>query len=71
MSCHDTPSRLEPKSEYPIFSPQGPKNGQKGPFGATDAKNRFNGYNGIEMTIILPTGSFCLRLQMAQIQYVF
>ena len=67
MSCHDAPSRLDAKSEFPIFGPQGPKNGQKGPFGATDAKNRFNGCNGIKMMIILPTGCFCLRLQITQL----
>ena len=71
MSCHDAPSRLDPKSEYPILGPQGPKNGQKSPFGANDAKNGFNICNGIEMTFILPIGCFCLHLQMVQLQYVF
>jgi len=65
--CHVAHSRLETKSDRPIFGPWGPKNGQNGPFGVTDGKNGINICDGKEKTIILPIGTFWITSKTAML----
>ena len=39
-------------------TPQGPKKGQKGPFGATHWKNGIDGLEATEISVVLPVGVF-------------
>jgi len=38
------------------LAPWGPKNGQNGPFRATGGKNRIDGCDGTEISVVLPLG---------------
>ena len=38
------------------MAPWGPKNGQNGPFRATGGKNRIDGCDGTEISVVLPLG---------------
>ena len=59
------------KSGRPILAPQGPKNGQNGPFRAISGKNRINGCDATEISVILPVGIFRIDSQTARLRLVF
>ena len=47
-------------SDRPL-TPRGPKKGQKGPFGATHAKNGIDRVEANEISVVLPLGVFKIR----------
>jgi len=47
-------------SDRPL-APRGPKKGQKGPFGATHAKNGIDRVEANEISVVLPLGVFKIR----------